>query len=339
MKTLSPGDQIAIAKSKAIDSAMGVLNSPDALSSAQDHLENLSRLEALSGITKRRDTIHGAAILLIVLATVGLTIGIRLESVALAASVSASELVLTTSSMLVRTPATYFNARVVVGGDAGVNDEVRKLLAEPKAILSVTEVQQTSEVLRIVLRQEAGCHLLVVREGSLAISLSSASTNGKSTPLDLVLRGSNSKAANLTICGEVEQPLAMAAGLRDMTIEQRLNHGVLATEVLPSVLSGEFNVGGQRIQLTPLDVLFVRTDQDKSKGYTSTALIDILATAVSVRVSTNVNELKVGTVHNQKNFMPNVLESLSRDSPLGTAYSSVLAVFAFLWGLRKVLVA
>jgi len=338
-KILSAGDQISAAKSAAIASAMRALDSPDALASAQKHLENLSKLETLSGVTRRRDTIQGAVILFIVLAAVGLSMGIKLGSIAAAASVSARELVITTASVLVRTPATYINARVVVGGDAGVDAEVRKLLAEPQATLAITEIQQTSDVLRTVLRQEDGCHLLVVREGSLAISLSSATTKGAATAQDLVLRGSNSKAASLTICGVVEQPLAIAARLSDMTIEQRVNHGVLATEVLPSVLSGELDIGGRRMELTPLDVLFVRVFHDEDPAKASAAFVDMTATAVSVRLSANVSELTVGTVHDQKDRMPNILESLSRDSPLGTVYSSALAAFAFLWGLRKVLVA
>lgn len=335
--TLSPSDRIAAAKSAAIASAMSVVDNPDALASAQRHLENLSKLETLSGVAKRCDTIHGAVILSIVLAAVGLSIGIKLGSVAAAVSVSAQELVLTSASMITRTPGAYENAHVVVSGDSGVDTEVRKTLAQPQASLAITEVRQTSDMLRTVLRQDSGCHLLLVKEGSLVVGLSHTPVHGTPTAVELILRGSSSKAASLTICGAVEQPVSIAASLHDMSVEHRLNHGVLVTEVLPSVLSGELDVGGRRVQLTPLDVLFVRVDWDREHAKAPAAMVDLLPTAVSVQLSANVSELKVGAVHDRQDRMPSILESLSRDSPLGTVYSSVLAAFAFLWGLRKVL--
>jgi hypothetical protein len=338
-KVLPPSDQIAVARSKAISTAMSVLENPDALANAQRHLESLSKLEALSGLTRRRDTIHGVVILAIVLAAVGLAIGIKLQTVAAAASVTARELAITTTSVLIRTPGTYRSARAIVGGDSGIDASARRALADPPANLSVTEMRQTSDVLRAVLRQESGCHFLMVKEGSLAVGLSSITAQGGSTAVELILRGSDSKPASLTICGELEQPASIAAGVRELTVEQRLNHGVQATEVLPSLLSGELDVGGKRIQLTPLDVLLVRIDPESELTNGSAATIDLLATAVTVRLSANVSDIKVGAVRDRKDRMPSVLESLSRDSPLGTIYTSVLAAFAFLWGLRKVLVA
>ena len=246
---------------------------------------------------------------------------------------------ITTTSVLIRTPGTYRNARAVVGGDSGIDAGTRKGLADTRANLSITELRQTCDVLRTVLKQDSGCHFLVVKEGSLVIGLSSITDQGRSTAVELILRGSNSNPANLTICGELEQPASIAAGMRELTVEQRLNHGVQATEVLPSLLSGELDVGGKRIQLTPLDVLFVSVDHDKNLANRSAAMIDLLATAVTIRLSATAREIKVGAVRDQKDRMPSVFESLSRDSPLGTIYSSVLAAFAFLWGLRKVMVA
>jgi len=318
---------------------MSVLDNPDALSSAQKHLESLSKLEALSGVTRRRDTIHGAAILAVVLAAVGLAIGVKLEHVPAAASITARELVVTTASVLVRAPGTYLNARTVVGGDSGVDAGTRRTLAEQQASLSITEMRQTSDSLRTMLRQDSGCHYLVVKAGSLVVGLSFNTAQGVATAAELVLRGSDAKPASLTICGEVAQPASVAAGLLDLTVEQRLNHGVLATEVLPSILSGELDVGGRHIQLTPLDVVFIRIDRDKNLANKSAAMLDFPSTSVTVRLSASVSDIKVGAVHDRKDRMPSILESLSRDSPLGTVYSSVLVAFAFLWGLRKVLVA
>lgn len=337
--TLPLGDQIAVARSKAIASAMAVLEDPDALSSAQKHLESLSKLETLAGVTRRRDTIHGVVILAIVLAAVGLGIGTKLDQVALAATISARELVLTTTSLLVQTPGTYRNARAAVGGDSGVDAEAQKALAQTQVSLSITEMRQTSPVLRTMLRLDPGCQLLVVKDGALMVGLSSTSAQGASTAVELILRGSASKPASLTICGEVEQPASIAASLRELTLEQRLNHGVQATEVLPSILSGEVDIGGKRVQLTPLDVIFIRTDQANEQALRSAAMLELLATSVVVRLSANVSEIKVGAAHDRKNRMPSLLESLSRNSPLGVVYSAVVAVFAFLWGLRKVLVA
>jgi hypothetical protein len=129
----------------------------------------------------------------------------------------------------------------------------------------------------------------------------------------------------------MEQPTSMIVGLRDLTVEQRLNHGTQATELLPSALAGEVDIGGKRTQLTPLDVLFVRIRSDDGRR-AAAALIDITSTAPAT-------EAQYGAVHDRKDRMPTLLEAFSRDSPAGTAISAVLASFGFFWGLRKMWVS
>lgn len=334
----SPSSNIAAARKRTIESAMTALESPDSLASAQKHLENLTKLETLSGLARRRDNIHGAFILVIVLVAVGLAIGVKLTKVTVSALVSARELMVTTSSILVRTPASYRNAKVIVSGDTGVDAVARKELAEIKPSLLITETRQTTEILRAVLRQESNCYSLVVKEGVLVVGLSVSKSDATLSAPQLILRGSASNSANLTICGDVEQSLSLAATVTEMTVEQRLNHGVLETVVLPSVLSGELDIGGRRLQLSPLDVLFLRISHDKELAKVSPTIVDFTSKGVSVRLSGSVSELQIGAVNDRRDRMPSLLESLSRDSPIGIVYSTVIAAFAFLWGLRKVLV-
>jgi hypothetical protein len=338
IKPISLAHAIADAKEAAIESAAGVLKNSAALVDAQKYIESLSKLEAASGVSRRRDIIHGAAILALVSLAVLLATGVKVGTAPTAASLTASELTATTTSVVVRNAGTYRNAYVHVGGEAGIDAETKQLLGRSSAKLTITEMQQTSELLNAVFRQGSGCQTLIVREGNLAVGLSSIATKDSATAVQVVLRGSSARPSSITLCGEMEQPTSMIVGLRDLTVEQRLNHGTQATELLPSALAGEVDIGGKRTQLTPLDVLFVRIRSDDGRR-AAAALIDITSTAVAVRFSAPATEAQYGAVHDRKDRMPTLLEAFSRDSPAGTAISAVLASFGFFWGLRKMWVS